>query len=315
MAKTAKPKDASLSKKRSANKLKKKRRLNKLKEKATFIGIDLAWSRRNRTGCAIIQNQRLVACSGTLQTDQEILTFIRSHLEDECPAIIGIDAPLKVPNASGSRTCDQALSADWRQFQAGALPANRNIFSRMNRMRNVAEQDSKRDGQSLEHEVGEKYIDNPVRGEVLVALLAERLRFSESTLIPRHTNDRLICEIYPHPAHVSLFGLEKTLKYKTRSGRKYEDRWPEFERYQKHLRALRNATPKLKRTKALLTQTDVRQLRGRALKEYEDILDAITCAYVVNYLWLYGPDRARTYGTLADGHIIVPVTEPMRERL
>ena len=73
--------------------------------------------------------------------------------------------------------------------------------------------------------------------------------------------------------------------------------------------------PKLKRTKALLTETDVRQFRGKALKQYEDTLDAITCAYVVYYLWTHGPNFARTYGTLADGHIIVPITPEMDKRL
>ncbi len=347
MATNSSSSGSSAKKRNSKSRSKKKKRLNELKRKATFIGIDLAWSPRNRTGCAIIQNERLVAYSGVLGTNQEIVAFIRSHLEDECPAVIGIDAPLRVPNKSGSRPCDKALSADWRRFEAGALPANRSLFARMNPIphpepandearKNVLSNEDDRDkgsgkGRGKGHSKGDrkgrgkdrdsqdndggKSLHNPVRGEVLVALLTERLRFSESALIPRRTNDRLVCEIYPHPAHVSLFGLEKTLKYKSRSGRKNEDRWPEFERYQEHLRSLRHAKPQLKRTKALLTQTDVRQFRGKALKEYEDTLDAITCAYVVYYLWTHGPDRARTYGTLADGHIIVPITEEVSTRL
>lgn len=290
---------------------------DKLRRKATFIGIDLAWSTRNFSGCAVIRNQRLVAHSGTLHTNQDILSFIHTHLKDESPAVIGIDAPLRVPNASGARLCDKALSADWRQFEAGALPANRNLFARFyaqpDRSETLAETEMR--GRSNEEMSLEVNLMSPVRGEVLVALLSERLRFSESALIPLQTNDRLICEIYPHPAHVSLFGLEKTMKYKARSGRKYEQRWPEYERYQQHLRSLRYSIPKLKRTKALLTQTDVRQLRGKALKAYEDTLDAITCAYVVYYLWMKGPKYARTYGTLTDGHIIVPMTKAMEERL
>lgn len=83
----------------------------------------------------------------------------------------------------------------------------------------------------------------------MVALLVHRLRFTEAAPIPLHTHDRIVCEIFPHSAHVSLFGLEKTLKYKTRSKRSYEQRWSEMERYQKYLRRLRKAEPPLKRTK------------------------------------------------------------------
>lgn len=292
------------------------RKFAKLAKKATFVGIDLAWSERNPSGCAVIRNSRLVAYSGLLGSNQEILAFIRTHLADECPAVIGIDAPLRVPNETGSRLCDRALSAEWRRFDAGALPANRRLFARMNPNRvNLGAENPTRVVSSPEsdNEEGplkaEGDIENPVRGEVLVSLLTDRLRVSESAQIPQRTDDRIICEIYPHPAHVSLFGLGKTLKYKSRSKRSYEDRWPEFERYQQYLRSLRNAEPELKRTKALLAKTDVRKMRGKALKQYEDTLDAITCAYVAYYLWYHGPNFARTYGTLADGHIIVPLTE------
>ncbi|MEM7128125.1 MAG: DUF429 domain-containing protein [Chloroflexota bacterium] len=301
-----------------------------------FIGIDLAWSQRNPTGCAIIRNNRLIAHTGNLGSDDEIISFIRQHLYKESPAIIGIDAPLKVPNSSGARLCDRALSADWRQFQAGALPANRSIFARMNRStasapsgfeqlinlncrngdcrntglhntddQNAGEEQSALHNQSKSH----------VRGEALAALLSEHLRFSQEATIPRQTKGRMLCEIYPHPAHVSLFNLDKTLKYKARAGRSYEQRWQEMERYQVYLRNLRWADLPLKRTKKLLTQTDVRQMRGKAFKRYEDTLDAITCAYVVNYLWVYGPEFARTYGTAKDGHIIVPLTSKMKKRL
>lgn len=81
------------------------------------------------------------------------------------------------------------------------------------------------------------------------------------------------------------------------------------------LRQLRKATPALKHTKKLLTTTDVRLLRGRKLKEYEDKLDALSCAYVASYLWHHGPRRTRVYGSVAEGHIIVPITEEMEERL
>ena len=258
----------------------------------TFIGIDLAWSDRNPSGVAVIFEDRLTAYAGNLVGDDEILGFVRTHLDDKGPAIITVDAPLRVPNDHGSRPCDRDLSRVWRGYEAGALPVNRHILGR-----------TAGDGSAV------------VRGERLVEQLVQRFRFSEVAVIPKRTQDRFVCEVFPHPALVSFFGLDKSLKYKARRGRDYESRWAELERYQALLRTLRQADPVLKRTKALLTRTDVRSLRGAALKEHEDILDAVTCAYIGAYLWRHGPRRATTYGSLPEGSILVPITPEMKGRL
>lgn len=279
-----------------------KKQLHKV---ATFIGIDLAWSARNPSGAAVIRNERLVACSGKLGSTDEICRFIKKHMPKKGPTIVGIDAPLRVPNETGSRRCDRELSAEWRRYQAGALPANRRLLGQYAKDTSVWSEPSR----------NKKADQRRVRGETLVNMLVQRLHFTEAAPIPRHTEDRLICEIYPHPAHISLFGLDVTLKYKPRPGRSYETRWGELERYQRLLRRLRKATPALKHTKKLLTKTDVRLLRGRKLKEHEDKLDAISCAYVASFLWHHGPRRTRVYGSVAEGHIVVPITQEMEERL
>ena len=268
----------------------KKQEKGKLKE-TVFFGLDLAWSERNPSGCAVIQQGRLAAHSGELGGNDEILGFVREHLPRGSGAVLAVDAPLRVPNETGMRDADRFVSRDFRRFHAGAYPANR---------RRLAQGDG---------------AEKTVRGEVLVDALATHMRFSETAAVPKRAVGRLVCEVYPHPAHVSLFGLETTLKYKPRSQRSYEDRWAEFARYQQLLRSLRDAKPPLKGTKKLLKKTDVYGLRGKALKQYEDTLDAITCAYVAYFLWWHGPQRARTYGDLEHGHIIVPLTKSMQKRL
>jgi predicted RNase H-like nuclease len=252
-----------------------------------FIGIDLAWSPHNPTGAVVLRGHRLLAWCGSLGDDGQILRFVEDHLSPTGPAIVAIDAPLRVPNETGTRACDRELSADWHPFQAGAYPANRRRLA----------------------------LDGTVRGEGLVAALVQRLRFAEVAPIPRETKSRVVCEVYPHPATVALFGLERTLKYKARSGRTMAQRSEELGRYQRLLRNLRKADPPLKGTKKLLTGIDVCQLRGRAYKEYEDILDALTCAYVASYLWTHGPQRAQVYGGIRHGHILVPVPDGMVQRL
>ncbi|MGB5052242.1 MAG: DUF429 domain-containing protein, partial [Caldilineaceae bacterium] len=214
--------------------------------------------------------------TGRLGSNSEIVAFVAEHLPQRGGAVVAIDAPLCVPNQTGTRPCDAALSADWRRFHAGALPANR---------ARLAE-------------------EGIVRGEALVNALVQGLRFAEAATIPRRSQARLVCEVFPHPAHISLFGLERILKYKRGA---VADRRVEMARYQQLLRGLRKAAPPLKGTKKLLTEVNVGELRGRKLKEYEDTLDAITCAYVASYLWEYGPKMAVSYGSLAEGSILVPV--------
>lgn len=244
----------------------------------SFFGIDLAWSDRNASGVAVIRDGRLVACSGGLVKMSEIVDFIGDHLSRRNGSIVAVDAPLRVPNETGTRNCDRALSADWHRYQAGAYPANRRLLER----------------------------DGVVRGEVLTAKLSERFKFRVSDVVPRRTKGRLVCEVYPHPALVSLFGLERIVKYKRGRGRSFEDRWTEFSRYRKLLRRLRKADPPLRRTRRLLKSTEVYGLRGAALQAYEDALDAVTCAYIASYLWKHGPGRVTRYGTLEEGHILVP---------
>ena len=96
---------------------------------ATFIGIDLAWSHRNPSGGAVIRDGLLLASTGELGSDDEIVAFVKQWLPDGAPAVVAVDAPLRVPNLTGSRACDRELSAEWRRFEAGALPANRRLLA------------------------------------------------------------------------------------------------------------------------------------------------------------------------------------------
>ncbi len=126
---------------------------------ATFIGIDLAWSHRNPSGGAVIRDGVLLASTGELGSDDEIVAFVKQWLPDGAPAVVAVDAPLRVPNLTGSRACDRELSAEWRRFEAGALPANRRLLE----------------------------TDGKVRGERLVAMLRACCDMEESAVVPRQT--------------------------------------------------------------------------------------------------------------------------------
>ncbi|MFN3334136.1 MAG: DUF429 domain-containing protein [Caldilinea sp.] len=243
-----------------------------------FIGLDLAWSDRNRTGGAVICNGVLVASTGLLSDDASIEAFIAGHLPEGAPVVIAVDAPLRVPNHSGRRRADHELSLAWGKFDAGAYPANRALLAR----------------------------NGAVRGEVLVERLRHRFGCIETAPIPQRGVGRYICEVFPHPAHIVLFNLPRILKYKRKSGRTHEAVAAEFVHYQQLLATLTAADPPLTGLDTVAA-IDASQRRGQALQELEETLDAITCAYVAYYVWHHGPARQRVYGSVAEGHILVPL--------
>jgi predicted RNase H-like nuclease len=241
------------------------------------IGLDLAWGERNRTGGAVLVGGRLTAWTGLLTDNAAILDFVAAHLPAAGPVVVAIDAPLCVPNLSGRRACDHELSLAWARYEAGAYPANRTLLAR----------------------------NGEIRGEVLGAALAERWGFAQQAPIPQRGAGRYLCEVFPHPAHVALFGLERTLKYKRKPGRTPAQIVAEYRRYQALLGALATATPPLLDAAPLLA-IDVAACRGRALREVEEALDALTCAYVAWYAWWHSPAQQLVYGSVSDGHILVP---------
>lgn len=253
---------------------------------AVCIGLDLAWGERNHTGGAVLRGGELVAWTGVLGDNASILDFVADHLGSAGPAVIAVDAPLRVPNEAGRRRCDHLVSMEWARFEAGAYPANRRLLAR----RGV------------------------VRGEELSAALAARCGCRETAPIPQRGGGRYVCEVFPHPAHVALFGLDRTFKYKRKPGRSPALLAAELRRYQAALAALEQADPPL-RGHAALTDPVPADLRGRLRQEREESLDALTCAYVGWYAWWHGPARQLVYGSPAEGHILVPLPKGFQERL
>src|SRR5207244_2399880 len=141
----------------------------------TCIGIDLAWSPRNPTGAAVIGGGAdggalsETALLGDLNT---IVGFVERHA-GAGPAIVAVDAPLRVPNERGRRPAEAALSRAFGRYQAGAHPANRQLLT----------------------------FDGVVRGEALVAALEAR-GFVHKSAIAAGEPVRQVVEVFPHPAMI-----------------------------------------------------------------------------------------------------------------
>ena len=113
-------------------------------------------------------------------------------------------------------------------------------------------------------------------------------------------------EVFPHPAHVEMFGLAMALKYK--KGLVATKR-AALANYQVHLRALLGRELPLVWASAEVQEVlagEALLARGRALKNLEDRLDALTCAYVAYHCWRRGPAGFAVFGCAEHGCIVVP---------
>ncbi|HEX2913086.1 MAG TPA: DUF429 domain-containing protein [Chloroflexia bacterium] len=261
-----------------------------------FIGLDLAWSARNNTAGALLiwseENARaeLADSRANLGSNDVIISWLHNVTGDTQPALLAIDAPLVVPNESGARSGDLELSRLFRAYQAGTHPANRTLLGRY--------------GQP----------PGDIRGETLAACLRQELNFEQNPYLEARASVRCCFECYPHSAMVVLFGLTTTLKYKRKLRGQDNDRFAAFAAFQQHLSDLSRAEPPLYIPPEILGR-ETRQLRGESLKSYEDLLDAIVCAYVAFYYWWWGQARVHVFGSLRDGYIVTPVTPQQKALL
>ena len=249
-----------------------------------FIGLDLAWSPANNTaGVALEAEQGLAKWAEhreQLGDDDQVLAFIHEAAAGH-PAFVAIDAPLIVPNETGARPVDREITRPFGRYDAGCYPANR--------LRGCA------------------------RGEDIVAALANS-GFQHNPYVSHRAAARCVFEVYPHPAMVALFNLDKTLKYRAGRRRSMAFQRRELSRLRSHLLGLHHGGPAMT-ISCKVVNCDTCTLRGRAFKRYEDLLDAAMCAYIAYFAWYWGPESYDVYGDTSQGYILVPITKQMRTRL
>ena len=232
-----------------------------------YIGIDLAWGLNRPTGLAVLDESARLVHASAVRTDAEIVEALAPYVEGPC--LVGIDAPLIVVNATGSRPAEQALTKDFRRFEAGTHPSN----------------------------TGKPEFADGTRGARICGLLG-------LDLDPDSTADRRAIEVYPHPATIVLFDLDRTLKYKQKQGRELELLRRELLRLMDHTARLVD-TGAADGSWATMRADVVAATRKSELRVVEDQVDAVVCAYVALFADRW-PDRTTTYGDLATGYIVTP---------
>ena len=248
-------------------------------DRVICIGLDLAWSYKNRSGISILElcpkkhTLTLLGEPGWVQTDDEIIRIINEARSNCNCTMIAIDAPIIAPNKLGTgRPCDREVSRAFGKYEAGAYPANREKCKR------------------------------PIE---LCQLLEEK-GFSSNPYYVQHKPGLWQIEVYPHPAQVVLFGLSKTLKYKKGI---MDRRREQLKILGGHIKTkLNEYQPRLKHNSTLqaLCETNREKLRGKEYKEREDILDSIICGYMAAYYWTWREKRCRIFGDIDAGYIITP---------
>jgi len=244
----------------------------------SFVGIDMAWKiDGNHSGIAVMAGDAdrvaLATVSKDVNTMEGIVDFVRSN--QSADTVIAIDASLVVINETGQRPCEREIAKTFGRNHASCHTSN----------------------------LGRPYATTGMR---LVGEL-EKLGFRHDFKIgqAKQRSGRWLFELYPHPAMVRLFSLERIIRYKKGSA---GIRRLGLAILRNHLRNLADGSKGLALSPMLeaLLEQDLEQMRGGELKKYEDALDAVFCAYLAWYCWRWGEERNEMFGTLEHGYIVVP---------
>jgi len=238
-----------------------------------FLGIDLGWSSEISGLCCLKwQANRLILIDlQQVQSFQLIYAWIDQWLPLGKHGGIAVDAPIAIGNLTGMRECDRLTHKLFGRYHAGSYPANQ---SRPFAAKTVGFGDG---------------------------LLAKE--FSHAPVIEPRQPCRFQIEVFPHPAMVRLFNLEKILKYKKGS---VAERRVELAKLRAYIGdRLPVLKPPLDLAQSLGILPELPP-PGKNLKPFEDQLDSVICAYVAAHWWYWGTERNVVLGELPEGYIIVP---------
>ncbi len=232
----------------------------------TFIGVDLGWYGKP-SGLASIEgdgSELHLRSLARLEAVDEIFDWILAQAGSG-GAMVAVDARLVIRNQTGIRPAERDLNHDFRRFHAGCHAAN----------------------------LGRPFAANVTS----FSRHLEALGFRHGASIAPRQEGRFQIEVHPHAASVSLFGLDRIVKYKR--GRREEKA--------RELRRLRRLM--LTRLPAIDPGLSLRLPavpRTGSTKPVEDMIDAVLCAYIGAHWWFWAAQKNRLYGNQRTGYIVVP---------
>ncbi|WP_375511185.1 DUF429 domain-containing protein [uncultured Nostoc sp.] len=236
-----------------------------------FLGIDLGWRSQPSGLCCLewVDGQLQLLDLDRKDAIADILIWIDGNVQADEPAIIAVDAPTLIPNATGSRLPDKLSHKYFGKYHAGCYPANQNL------------------------PFAERTIN--------FGLELESRGFAHAPTIEPQKLSRYQIEVFPHPAIVNLFNLERILKYK--KGRLNERRLELIKLQNYLLNILPSLSPRVLLCDSFFMEIPI---AGVVLKATEDKLDSLICAYVAAYWWYWGEERNLVLGDRTTGYIVIP---------
>lgn len=254
-----------------------------------FIGIDLGWSSGASGLCCLNwQNNQLelIECDRQ-QSLNDILTWIDTQVSPTEPAIIAVDAPTIIANLTGMREADKLTHKHFGRYHAGCYPAN------------------------LSRPFAQKTVE--------FGLCLEARGFVHAPIIEAQKLGRYQIEVFPHPATINLFKLDKIIKYK--KGKLAERQLELMKLCQYIVDILPTLEPTLNLSfgtgkmpvscgKGILpvSGSNLPEIPTSVatLKALEDKLDALLCAYIGAHWWYWGRERNLVLGDRTTGYIVIP---------
>ena len=243
------------------------------------IGIDLAWAdkpreRTNESGIVMLDSTGNVAAATWTVGIGETVAWLRRHVPSD--ALLFVDAPLVVNNASGQRRCEQQVGQRYGRWGVAANSTNR--------------QSPRLAGMDL-----------------LSHLVAHGWSYHDGVGGPPAPHGRFVSECYPYTTIVGACELgytEQRPRYKRQpKGMSMVDFRPlrnsECDELIRRLARLKYADPPMD----LCTHPETRRLvaeqspaERRAYKHREDLLDAALCAWTAALWSRYGEGRCQVLG-------------------
>jgi predicted RNase H-like nuclease len=241
-----------------------------------FLGIDLGWQSQPSGLCCLEWQDASLRLLDLRRLEEipAVLSWVDEWVPPGISGGVAVDAPTLIANATGMRLCDRLTHKHFGKYHAGCYPANLGLAFAA---RTVAF------GRSLE-----------ARG------------FAHAPEMVVRSPGRFQIEVFPHPATIELFRLERILKYKKGILAERRQALIQLRDY------IVEVFPRLEPPVDLAGFQPEVPTRGADLKDLEDRLDSLICAYVAAHWWYWGIDRNWVLGdeiaaeARVSGYIIVP---------
>lgn len=234
-----------------------------------FIGIDLAWTTKNETGiCVLDDGGNILHLSAEVYSNDEIIEIIQELYQH--PTIVAIDAPIVVPNETGSRPAESALARDLiHNHRIRAFHCSRSYLSK--------------------HYGG-------IRAEEIAQRLISDMNFK----VGYFQGEDCVVETLPTGIIAGLFPEHAPFKYKIKKGINTQFAGEELIR----LASLFEENGLLNE---LAINSQLKYSKNLH-KHLEDQIDAFLCAFM-GYRLQYKGTKVQIYGDYSNGFILLPLEE------